>query len=65
MDKETAIKLVEEFYRYLAAEKGASPHTIRAYKGDLDEFMAFVAKSPASEIDHRVIRAYVWPYTRA
>jgi integrase/recombinase XerC len=59
MDKETFISLTEKFYQYLAAERGASPNTIRAYEGDLDNFMAFVAKSPAGEIDHKIIRAYI------
>ena len=59
MEKETFIRMTEEFYRYLANEKGASPHTTRAYKGDLDDFMTFVAKSPATDIDHKLIRAYI------
>jgi integrase/recombinase XerC len=59
MDNETFISLTDEFYRYLANEKGVSPHTMRAYKGDLDDFMTFVAKSPAAAIDHKLIRAYI------
>ena len=59
MDKETFISLAEKFYQYLAAEKGASPHTIRAYEGDLDDFMAFVAKNPDGQVDHKTIRAYI------
>ena len=59
MDTSTFISLTDEFYRYLASEKGASPHTMRAYKGDLDDFMRFVAKSPSAAIDHKLIRAYI------
>ena len=59
MEKETFIRMTEAFYRYLANEKGASPHTMRAYKGDLGDFMTFVAKSSATEIDHKLIRAYI------
>lgn len=59
MEKETFIRMTEEFYGYLANEKGASPHTMRAYKGDLGDFMRFVAKSPATDIDHKLIRAYI------
>jgi len=59
MDKETFISLAKKFYQYLAAEKGASPHTIRAYEGDLDDFMAFVAKNPGNQVDHKTIRAYI------
>jgi integrase/recombinase XerC len=59
MDNETFISLTDEFYRYLANEKGVSPHTMRAYKGDLDAFMAFVKKNPEATIDHKLIRAYI------
>ncbi|HVN22955.1 MAG TPA: tyrosine recombinase XerC [Syntrophorhabdales bacterium] len=59
MDKETFISLKENFYEYLATEKGVSPHTIRAYEGDLESFISFVAKSPGDQIDHRLIRAYI------
>jgi len=59
MDTSTFISLTDEFYRYLASEKGVSPHTMRAYKGDLDDFMRFVAKSPSAAIDHKLIRAYI------
>ena len=59
MDKKTFISLTEKFYQYLTMEKGASPHTIRAYEGDLDDFVAFVAKSPGDQIDHKIIRAYI------
>jgi integrase/recombinase XerC len=59
MDTTTFISLTDEFYRYLASEKGVSPHTMRAYRGDLNSFMTFVAKSPAAAIDHKLIRAYI------
>ncbi|HZE97178.1 MAG TPA: tyrosine recombinase XerC [Planctomycetota bacterium] len=32
----------EEFLRHLAAERNLSPHTVRAYGGDLDRFAEFV-----------------------
>ncbi len=32
----------EEFLRHLAAERNLSPHTVRAYGGDLDRFIEFV-----------------------
>ncbi len=59
MDKGAFIKLKQDFYDYLAAEKGVSPHTIRAYEGDLDGFMTFVAESPQDQVDHKLIRAYI------
>jgi len=59
MDKETFISLKDEFYKYLANEKGASPHTLRAYEGDLNDFTAFVAEGSGGQIDHTIIRAYI------
>ncbi len=59
MDKQTFISLKEKFYEHLASEKGVSPHTIRAYQGDLEAFMEFVAKSPGDTVDHTLIRAYI------
>jgi tyrosine recombinase XerC len=34
----------EEFLRHLSAERNLSPHTVRAYGGDLDRFIAFVGR---------------------
>jgi integrase/recombinase XerC len=34
--------LIALFRQHLESEKRASPHTVRAYLGDLDEFLAFV-----------------------
>ncbi|KWT79695.1 tyrosine recombinase XerC [Candidatus Magnetominusculus xianensis] len=42
----------------MEVEKNASPHTLRAYKKDLDEFAAFVKKDPAS-VDLYDIRGFV------
>lgn len=42
----------------MEVEKNASPHTLRAYKKDLDEFAAFVKKDPAA-IDLYDIRGFV------
>nr|ADI87658.1 tyrosine recombinase XerC [uncultured Nitrospirae bacterium MY2-1F]ADI87756.1 tyrosine recombinase XerC [uncultured Nitrospirae bacterium MY3-11A] len=42
----------------MEVEKNASPHTLRAYKKDLEEFAAFVKKDPAS-VDLYDIRGFV------
>ncbi|MDP2158384.1 MAG: site-specific integrase, partial [Nitrospirota bacterium] len=34
-------KLIEQFLRHLEIERGASQHTLRAYKKDLGEFQAY------------------------
>jgi integrase/recombinase XerC len=37
---------IESFLRYLELQKGASRHTLRAYRKDLEEFAAYSAKRP-------------------
>jgi len=39
---------LEPFEDYLAVEKGFSPHTLRAYLSDLDQFCDYVAHGPAA-----------------
>jgi integrase/recombinase XerC len=50
------------FLEYLAVERGASPHTVRGYAGDLREFSAFLRRAgdlgPAA-IDMRSVRGYL------
>ncbi|MGI6036915.1 MAG: tyrosine recombinase XerC [Limnochordia bacterium] len=51
------------FLAFLEGEKGASPHTVKAYQGDLEDFFAFMAQWPASEgeniIDYQMVRWYL------
>jgi integrase/recombinase XerC len=61
---ETAIgALVAEFLRVLANERGASTHTLRAYRRELQSFAAWIAKSSdglsVKAIEHTLIRAYL------
>jgi integrase/recombinase XerC len=54
--------LLERFVRYLAVERRASPHTLRAYRADLDSFRRFCAEArceDVSEVDARLVRAYL------
>ena len=58
---------LDAFLRHLAVEKGASTHTLRSYRGDLDDFRRFVARTldqsapsdPLSRIDARLVRAWL------
>lgn len=53
---------VEAFLRYLAVERGASPHTLRSYRADLADCAAYLAAQGLGGLaraDARVLRAYL------
>lgn len=58
---------IESFLRHLQVEKGASPHTLRGYRGDLEQFEDFLRSlSPPGagepevhEIDAVTLRAFL------
>ncbi len=54
----TAEKAVDQFLRSLR-ERNASPHTIKAYTGDLDNFTAYVGSRDWGKIDHITIRGFL------
>jgi integrase/recombinase XerC len=53
----------ESFLKYILIEKGYSPHTVRSYQNDLDQFFAFLEKtgSPGvpAEVSSHDIRAWI------
>ena len=52
----------QRFLRYLAVERHASPHTLRAYRIDLEDFGRFCAEAhceAVADIDPRLVRAYL------
>lgn len=51
-------KHIDNFLRYLDLQRGASAHTLRAYKKDLEEFAEFAQKT-AEDIDMIDVRAFV------
>lgn len=51
-------KAVEDFLRHLR-ERNASPHTIKAYSGDLADFAAYAGSRGWKQIDHIAIRGFL------
>ena len=54
----------EKFLRYLEFARNASPHTIRNYRMDLNEFMGYLTPPgqetlPLGAVDHRMVREFV------
>ncbi|OPY71107.1 MAG: Tyrosine recombinase XerC [Syntrophorhabdaceae bacterium PtaU1.Bin034] len=59
MDTKDLGDFADEFYHYLVTQKDASPNTMRAYEGDIRNFLSYLKKNRIDEVDHKVIRAYV------
>ena len=60
--------LIDRFVEHLADERGFSPHTVRAYRGDLDRFFTFLSrdflgKSPdalrPADVDTLAVRSFL------
>ena len=54
----TVAKAVADFLRHLR-EKNASPHTIKAYSGDLENFSSYAGSRSWKQIDHIAIRGFL------
>ena len=52
------IKYMEKFIDYLKSEQGVSPHTVRAYERDLQEFSEFIDKKP-KDVDNLDVRSFL------
>ena len=55
---------IEKFLAHLRSVRNASPHTLRNYRMDLEQFLAYLTppdSPPAqvAQIDHHVIREYL------
>src|ERR1019366_6550049 len=57
-DKTIVSKAVADFLRHLR-ERNASPHTIKAYSGDLANFAAYAGSRGWKSIDHIAIRGFL------
>ena len=56
--------LQREFLDYLQFNRNVSPHTVRAYAGDLEQFLDFARRKNGREpepgdLDHRLIRSFL------
>ncbi len=58
MAEATVKKATARFLRSLR-ERNASPHTIKAYTGDLEKFAAYVGEAGWKQIDHVRIRGFL------
>lgn len=56
--KTTVGKAVADFLRHLS-ERNASPHTIKAYSGDLANFVTYAGSRGWKEIDHIAVRGFL------
>src|SRR6202167_1485461 len=54
----TVERATDDFLRHLR-ERNASPHTIKAYTGDLDAFAAYIGTRDLKAIDHIAIRGFL------
>ncbi len=54
----TVERAVSDFIRHLR-ERNASPHTIKAYMGDLANFSAYAGSRSWKQIDHLVVRGFL------
>jgi len=54
----TVERATDDFLRHLR-ERNASPHTIKAYTGDLDTFAAYIGSRTWKTIDHIAIRGFL------
>lgn len=53
--------LVTRYLAYLEGPRRASPHTVAAYRNDLNDFVDFIERlgRPVEEVDHPTLRTYL------
>ncbi|HET7235329.1 MAG TPA: site-specific tyrosine recombinase XerD [Actinomycetota bacterium] len=60
--RDALAKQIQRFLDHLAVERGLSPHTVAAYRRDLDRYAAFLRERRRTDvraIDERTVTAYV------
>lgn len=67
MSDATAQSLVDRFLEHLSVERGASPHTIRAYAADLQRYLEWTERASIDPLlpTHRQLRLYLAELDRA
>lgn len=61
-------RLVDDFASYLAADRGYSEHTVRSYRSDLTQLIAFAEERGASapdDLDLELLRDWLWHSSKA
>ena len=61
-------RAVDDYAAHLAAERGFSEHTVRAYRSDLDQLCAFAAGRgvrDAGDLDLELLRDWLWQGSQA
>ncbi|WP_241978555.1 tyrosine recombinase XerC [Cryobacterium sp. Hz9] len=59
---------IDDFLRYLTAERGYSVHTVRAYRTDLDQLARFAAdrgNQASADLSLELMREWLWVATQA
>lgn len=59
MKRSDCIERLSDFIEYLEKEKNYSPHTVRAYKRDLETFFEFLDEQHYDDVDHTVIIYFI------
>lgn len=52
-------KHIYEFIGYLKNARNVSPHTVRSYLSDLEQFAGYLGAAGLESVDHRTLRAYL------